>query len=184
MKSGSTLAQSKTAALRVEVPASKGRHLRAGEGPRPCRGLTKCLLRSTMGWAGSWEVSGHPSLEGRGSGPGNGGACVPSPLGAQPGRPQERQAARRDCCERPSAVRTGLPGMLASARPAGCSARSRPPLPGLPALPFTFSQTPADRAAQEIFTLVLRRLLVSLLFLIPRIHSTFSDEVRSFTGSV
>lgn len=77
-------------------------------------------------------------------------------------------------CEHPSAAWTGLPGTLASARPAGCSPGGHPPLPGLPALPFTFGQTPADRAAQEIFTLALRHLLVLLLFLIPRTHRALS----------
>lgn len=83
--------------------------------------------------------------------------------------------------EHPGAAWTGLQGTLASARPAGCSPRGRPPLPGLPALPFTFSQTPANRAAQEIFTLALRRLLVSLLFLISRTHRALSP-MRSGTS--
>ena len=115
-----------------------------------------------------------PPLRGEAQVQGPVGPVSPTPW--VPGRaiPGSAELQGAGYCERPGAAWTGLPGTLASARSAGCFPRGRPPLPGLPALPFTLGQTPADRAAQEIFTLALRRLLVSLLFLIPRTHRALS----------
>lgn len=60
MKSGGTLAQKKAAELRVEAPASKGRHLRAGgEGPQALQGFDQILAakRHRTGWRlrGFWS---------------------------------------------------------------------------------------------------------------------------------
>lgn len=109
-----------------------------------------------------------------------------TPPGAWPCNPGSGGLQGAGYCEHQVLPGQASQGPLASARPAGaaCSRRS-PSLPSLPTLPFTFGQTPADRAAQEIFTLVRRRLLVLLLFLIPWTHRALSPmRVRSLTDSV